>query len=91
MAMEKRNFLVDYTYKHGSSGGRMKIQGSSLINLQTAQSDFAVYEYIKDKTIMCKPTSGDNEENKTKEIISNANDVKLILDYLYFLYLLIFI
>jgi hypothetical protein len=47
MAMEKRNFLVDYTYKRGSSGGRMKIQGSSLINLQTAQSDFAVYEYIK--------------------------------------------
>jgi hypothetical protein len=47
--MEKRNFLVDYTYKHGSSTGRMKVQGSSLINLKTAQSDFAVYEYLKQR------------------------------------------
>ena len=47
MAMENRNFLVDYTYKQGANTGRMKIQGSSQINLKTAQSDFAVYEYVK--------------------------------------------
>ena len=47
--MEKRNFLVDYIYTHGSSRARTKIQGSSLINLKTAQSDFAVYEYLKNR------------------------------------------
>lgn len=47
--MQKQNFLVDYTFKKGSSTGRMKIQGSSLINLKTSTSDFAVYEYLKSR------------------------------------------
>jgi hypothetical protein len=47
--MNKQNFLVDYTYKCGSSTARMKLQGSSLINLKTAQSDIAVYEYLKQR------------------------------------------
>jgi hypothetical protein len=51
--MDKRNFLVDYTFKKGSSQGRMKIQGSALINLKTAQSDFAVYEYLKQRHPDC--------------------------------------
>lgn len=47
--MEKQSFVVDYVFKKGSNQGRMKIQGSSLINLKTAQSDFAVYEYLKQR------------------------------------------
>ena len=47
--MEKQNFLVDYVFTKGSSTGRTKIQGSTLINLKTSQSDFAVYEYLKSR------------------------------------------
>ena len=42
----------------------------------------SVTDYLNYNTIMCKTTSGHHEKNKTKEIISNADDVKEILDYL---------
>ena len=55
--METRNnFLVDYIYKPSGSSGtgsRLKIQGSSLISLKTAQSDFAVLEYLKSRHPGC--------------------------------------
>jgi hypothetical protein len=43
----------------------------------------AVIEYLKSKdNIMCRSTSGNEEEDKKKYIGSNADDVKQILDYL---------
>jgi hypothetical protein len=45
--MIRNNFIVDYMYRQSGSAARRTIQGNSLINLQTATSDFAVYEYIK--------------------------------------------
>ena len=48
--MNKTTFQVDYIHKpagSAGSGSRMKIQGSSQFNLGTAQSDFAVQEYLQ--------------------------------------------
>lgn len=47
--MSKHNFLVDYTYKQGNRSARQKIQGSTQISLKTGESDFAVYEYLKQR------------------------------------------
>lgn len=47
--MNRQTFLVDYTFKKGSNSGRAKISGSALINLKTSTSDFAVYEYLKNR------------------------------------------
>ncbi len=47
--MSTQDFVVDYSYKPvgGISTARARAQGSILINLQTARSEFAVVEYLK--------------------------------------------
>lgn len=48
--MQKNTFIVDYMYSQpGSSNNRTRVQGSVNITLKSAQSDFAVEEFLKQK------------------------------------------
>lgn len=45
--MKKLNFVVDFFEINKGVTSRKKIQGSPILHTNNAQSDFAVYAYVK--------------------------------------------